>query len=274
MDFWRTVAVLFRRWYITVPAFFATLLLAAAAASAVPVQYESGTVLVLTTPLTGGSESTDPAHPNPITNPMMNFDRSLSLAASVVIQELRSSKTLDALGITPGDTTSFEVNNGTSNPEMLESGPFIFITGTGPNPEAAQDITEKVSRMAMAVLEERQEELNAPPSTHIELQVIVAPTAGLPLLGSPLRAAAGVGGLAGLTSLAAVYGFESLMTHRRLRRARKQRAIDEDDPATTTGPDSGRSDEVRAIGRTRPASDLEPADSLHLVHASSISDDR
>ncbi len=42
MDFWRTVVVLFRRWYITMPAFFATLGLAAAAYSVVPVEYESG----------------------------------------------------------------------------------------------------------------------------------------------------------------------------------------------------------------------------------------
>ena len=168
MDFWRTVVVLFRRWYITVPAFFATLGLAAAAFSAVPVQYESGSILVLTTPLTGGTESTDPDHPNAITNPMMNFDRSLSLAASLVIQQLRSSETAHALGIIPGDTTSYEVNNGSSNPEMLESGPFIFVRGLGPSPEAAQDMANRVSTMAAAVLEARQEELNAPPSTHIE----------------------------------------------------------------------------------------------------------
>ena len=31
MDFWQTVLVLFRRWYITVPAFVATLGVAAAA---------------------------------------------------------------------------------------------------------------------------------------------------------------------------------------------------------------------------------------------------
>ena len=58
MDFWRTVLVLFRRWYITVPAFVATLGLAGAAYSAVPIQYESGSVLVLTTPLTGGTQAT------------------------------------------------------------------------------------------------------------------------------------------------------------------------------------------------------------------------
>ena len=46
-----TVMVLLRRWYITVPAFFASLGLAAAAYSLTPVEYESVGVLVLTTPV-------------------------------------------------------------------------------------------------------------------------------------------------------------------------------------------------------------------------------
>lgn len=267
MDFWRTIVVLFRRWYITVPAFFATLGLAAAAYSAVPIQYESGTILVLTTPLTGGTESTSPDDPNPVTNPLMDFDRSLALAASVIIQQLRSSETANALGITPGATTGYVVNNGSSNPELLESGPFIFVTGTAASPEAAQDITTKVAAMATEILAARQEQLNAPASTHIEMQVVVAPTAGQPLNGSSLRAAAGAGGLAALASLAAVYGFESLMTHRRTRRARK-RELDEDDPDATTAPGPGRGDSVTAAD-TRAERTVERADSLHLVHADS-----
>ena len=64
MDFWRTVVVLFRRWYITLPAFFATLGVAAAAYSAVPVQYESGSVLVLTFNAIGGGTYTLTANPS------------------------------------------------------------------------------------------------------------------------------------------------------------------------------------------------------------------
>ena len=93
MDFWRTVLVLFRRWYITVPAFFLTLFVAGAAASAVPVQYESGAVLVLTTPLTGGTETTNPDAPTAYTNPLLSFDQSLALTASIVIQQMNSTET-------------------------------------------------------------------------------------------------------------------------------------------------------------------------------------
>ena len=235
MDFWGTVVVLFRRWYITLPAFLATLVLAGAAYMVVPLQFESGSVLVLTTPLNGGTEYKGPDHTDSVTNPMMNFDQSLALTASLVIQQLRSTETSEALGVRPGDTTTYEVNNGSSNPELLQSGPFIFVRGTGPSPGAAQDMATRVAAAAQEILEARQEEVNAPASTHIEVRVVVAPTAGQPLMGSPLRAAAGVGALAALAGLVAVYGFENLMEHRRLRRARKRQGDGRPGAVATSG---------------------------------------
>jgi hypothetical protein len=249
MDFWRTVVVLFRRWYITVPAFVATLGLAGAAYSVVPIQYQSVEVLVLTTPLSGGTESTQPGHPNPITNPLMNFEQSLALTASIVIQQLNSPVTAQSLGVSPGDTTAYLVTNGSTNPELLQSGPFIFVQGNGASPEAAQDIADRVSAMASEVLAQRQAELNAPESTHINVQVVVPAGAGQPLTGSPKRAAAAAGALAGLASLVAVYGFESLMTHRRRRRAEK---------AAKAGKDSATGADV-AVGVARGSTDRDRA---------------
>lgn len=249
MDFWRTVLVLFRRWYITVPAFVATLGLAGAAYSVVPVEYQSVGVLVLTTPLSGGTESTDAQHPNPVINPLMNFDQSLALTASIVIQQLNTPESAASLGVTPGDTTTYLVTNGSTNPELLQSGPFIFVQGTAPSPQAAQDIAERVSVLAGQVLDQRQTELNAPASTHINVQVVVPPTAGVPLVGSPMRAAAAAGALAALASLAAVYGFESLMTHRRRRRA--SRLLADGSGATALGVTSQRAPGAEPVGPRR-----------------------
>ena len=122
MDFWGTVVVLFRRWYITLPAFLATLVLAGAAYMVVPLQFESGSVLVLTTPLNGGTEYTGPDHTDSVSNPMMNFDQSLALTASLGHPALRSTETSEALGVHPGDTTTYEVNNGTSQPRAAAVG--------------------------------------------------------------------------------------------------------------------------------------------------------
>jgi hypothetical protein len=217
MDFWRTVAVLFRRFYITVPACLGTLALAAFAYSSVPVEYQSNSVLVLTTPLSGGTETPQNKYPS-LTNPMMNFDRSLALTASIVIQEMNSSEIALRIGLPPGGTSSYAVSNGSSNPELLETGPFIFVGAEASTPQEAQAITQQVSDLVGKVLAERQDAVNAPPSTHIGIQTVVPASAGMPQLGSPLRAAAAACALGGMASLAAVYGFENLMTHRRRRR--------------------------------------------------------
>jgi hypothetical protein len=154
----------------------------------------------------------------------MNFGASLSLTTSLVIQALGSAESSHSLGVTAGDTTTYAVDNGSTNPEELESGPFIFVHGIGPSPQAAQDMAQRVADLAAVILDERQDEVDAPPSTHIGMQVVVPPGVGRPLLSSPMRAAAAVGALACLGCLAAVYGFESMMTHRRRRREEKKRA--------------------------------------------------
>jgi hypothetical protein len=226
MDVWRTVAVLLRRWYITVPAFVVVLTLAGAAYSLAPLEYQSRAVLVLTTPLSGATEATRSDQPDQLTNPLMNFDRSLALSASIVIQQLNSAETARSLGVTPASATSYTVTNGSTNPELLESGPFIFVAATGPSPKEAQDVAERVASAATELLAARQTELGAPAPTHISIQEVVPATPGQPLLGSPMRAAAAAGGLAALVSLAAVYGFENLMFHRRRRRPLRDAAVE------------------------------------------------
>ena len=218
MDFWRTVVVLFRRWYITVPAFFASLGLAGLAYSAMPVEYQSGSILVLTTPLSGATQATAQKAPSALTNPLLNFDRSLSLTAAIVIQEMNSSEMATAMGFVPGSTTNYEVTNGSTNPELLESGPFIFVQGTGESPQEAQDIATRVAAMAARVLAQRQSDLKAPLSTQITVQRVVPATAGQPLSANPKRAAAASGALAVIASLVAAYGFESYRDSRRRRR--------------------------------------------------------
>ena len=129
MDFWRTVLVLVRRWYITVPAFFVTLGMAGAAYSVVPVQYQSVSVLVLTTPLSGGTETAHSTTPNSLTNPLLNFDQSLALTASIVIQEMNSLETAKNLGVTPGGSVTYQVTNGSTNPELPRVGTVLVRAG-------------------------------------------------------------------------------------------------------------------------------------------------
>jgi hypothetical protein len=211
-----------RRWYISLPAFMASLAVAAAGYAATPVHNQSNAVLVLTAPLSGPTTATDPSHPYPLTNPLLSFNGSLTLTATLLGQQLNSPSTARTLGVVPGGATGYEVTDGNTNPETLQPRPFVFIVGTGPSPESAQEMAQRVSAAAAAILSTRQAQVGAPMPTRIGLQVVVAPTEGLPLTGSRKRAAAATCALAGLLSLAAVYGFESAMSHARRRKAHQK----------------------------------------------------
>src|SRR5919198_480277 len=123
MDFWQTVLVVFRRWYVALPAFLLSILAAVGVYSTVPRTFVSSSVLVLTLPTTGASQPADPARPRDQINPLLNFDKGLSTSATILIQALSTPEAATELGVPPGGDTWFEVTNGSSNPELLITGP-------------------------------------------------------------------------------------------------------------------------------------------------------
>src|SRR5262249_5271124 len=129
MDFWQTVMVVVRRWYIAAPAFLLSILGAVAVYASVPKTYSSTAVLVLTLPTTGASQPADPKHPPDLVNPLLNFDKGLSTSAAILIQALSTPETAQDLGVPPGGQTWFQVTNGSNNPELLITGPFVFVQG-------------------------------------------------------------------------------------------------------------------------------------------------
>jgi hypothetical protein len=229
MDFWQTIQVVFRRWYVALPAFVLSIALAAAVYGSVKKVYISGAVLVLTEPLTGPSQPADTTKPRDVMNPLLNFDRGLSTSATILIQALSTPETAADLGTPPGGDTWFEVSNGSTNPELLITGPFIFITGNSTSRDGAKDIVKKVEQRAQVELASRQKQVKAPASTYITAVEVVAPTTGEAAGGSRIRSAAAAGALALLGSLAATFGFESFMQHRVRRRKDRGESGESDD---------------------------------------------
>jgi hypothetical protein len=219
MDFWQTVMVVYRRWYVALPAFLLSIVAAAGVYSSVSKLYVSTSVLVLTQPTTGAVQPADATKPRDQTNPLLSFDSGLSTSASIIIQALGTPQTAAELGVPPGSGTWFQVTNGSSNPELLITGPFLFIEGDSSTAAGATEIVAKVADRAKVELAKRQKELQAPSSTYITAVEVVPPTTPEAKGGSRIRAAAAAGALGLLASLAATFGFESFMTGRR-RRAR------------------------------------------------------
>jgi hypothetical protein len=218
MDFAASVAVVGRHWIVAILAFLSTLALTAMVYTSIPKVYVSTAVLVLTMPTTGATASTDPQHPNGVTNPLMDFDPGLSLTASIEIQSLDAPETVAMLGLAPGGDTSYLVSDGSTNPELAESSPFIYIQGTSSDPEAAQDIVKRLSGLVGQDLAEKQKRLQAPESTYISVSQVVPATAGQLQKGTRARAAGATFALGVFASLFAAFASESISTRRKQRR--------------------------------------------------------
>lgn len=223
MDFWGTVLVVFRRWFVTLPAFMLAVGATIAVYVTIPVTYTSTEVLVLTTPTTGGSLPSNPKYPNGLTNPLLNFDRGLSMTASIVIGALGTPEVAAAIGATPGGDPGYEVNNGSTNPEALAQTPFIFITGESTSPETAREVVIKAEAQARKILADRQRALKAPPATYIRIDRAVPATTPEPQKGRKARAAAVALALGGAATLASAFAAESIAQAMRVRKAKKLR---------------------------------------------------
>ena len=215
VDLWQSVVVLRRRWYISLPALLGGLALAGVAYTVTPTQYESVSILTLTTPREGGTISTGGDAQGYVTNPLTNFDRGLNLTAAIVIQEMNSAATAARLGVAADGDIRYEVTNGSATPQLLATGPFIVVRGTGPTPESAVAITDSVADVAKLELAERQQALEAPPSTHIELHPFLPATEAKPIGTSRQRVTAAALAVALLAALTAAFGFESWASRER-----------------------------------------------------------
>lgn len=218
MDFWRTLQVLVRRWYVVLPAFLATLGGAAGIYLSTPDYYVSHSVLVLTTPLTGGSQPEEEKRNTDVINPLLNFEHGLSISTSILIQALGNPEVVSSLGATPSGPIRYTVSNGSTNPELLTTGPFLFIQGESQTAADARAIVRRVVERAEVELAARQDALDVPRSTYISLNEVVPPTTPVAERGSRSRAMAVALGLGLGMSLWTAYAVDSVAAARRARR--------------------------------------------------------
>ncbi|MGI5268605.1 hypothetical protein ACQEUU_05595 [Nonomuraea sp. CA-218870] len=217
MDFWGTILVLIRRWYVALPAFLLALGGAFYAYSTIPVTYTTTAVLVLTAPTSGGILPPDPDQPVPEVNPLLNFDHGLDVAASMLISVMSTPDMVADMGTAEGDT-EYAVTNGTNNLESLATGPLVFVEGESRTPEASAAIVRQVIERVRQELDVRQRQVHAPPETYITISEAVPPTTPAPQQGRKLRSAATALGLGVIAALTAAFAAESLAAPLRRRR--------------------------------------------------------
>jgi uncharacterized protein involved in exopolysaccharide biosynthesis len=230
MDFWRTLGVLLRRWYVALPALAVSLGLAGAVFLSVHTDYESTSTIVLASPTDGARVQVGQTGPQDRVNPMLAFDGSLITSAQIIIQKLQDPAIAKQL-LDPAGGEKYQVGNGQL------SGPFIVVVATAHTPNAAHGLAERVVQRARTELTDSQQTLKAPATTFITVVPVVAPTPAEAKIGGKTRYA-GVALVLGLiSSLGAAYAAESIMDARRRRHAKigdipANRREEQSEPAT------------------------------------------
>ena len=202
MDFWRTVGVLLRRWPVALAVFGITLGIAGAVFAAVPTEYESKGLVILTVPTSGATVTNDPTKPPGVVNPLLAFDGSLQITSQLLVQTLNDPKIVEQL-TAQGATATYEAGDGELD------GPFILVVATGASPDEAQRTVALAFDRVREELSKRQTTLGAPDSTFINMENVFAPTPAEPKIGGKVRAAGAAFALGFAAALTSVYLLES-----------------------------------------------------------------
>jgi hypothetical protein len=111
-----------------------------------------------------------------------------------------------------GGVSSYQAGDG------LTGGPFVVIIADAKSKSQAERTVSLAMKYAETELNTRQQNLDAPPSTFIGTQVVVAATPATTKIGSKVKAGGVTFALGLVLSLAAAFAFESIMTNRRRRK--------------------------------------------------------
>jgi hypothetical protein len=234
MDFWMTIRVLLRRWYIALPVFVVSLGLAGAVFLSVSAQYESTATIVLTSPSTGATVGATGSQSGEKINPLLAFDGSLTTSAQIVIETLKDPAILKRYENVDGRPAEVAVGNGQL------AGPFIVVVVTAGSADAATKTTASVLDLARQELASRQQSLQAPESTYIRADSVVSPTPGKALIGGKVRYAAVALVLGLIAGLTAAYGYESYKNYRRIHPEKVKQ-----DKNSRTRPEKSRTEKSR-----------------------------
>ena len=173
MIFWRTIVGLLRRKTVGIPVLCMALILGGATYFAAPTRYLSSELFVLTSPASGGTVSTDPNRPSGLTNPLLNFGTGLQITSGILIQAVNTPAALSQLS--GNSETALTIDDGRTNPNLLDStGPFIYVVANSRTAAGSLQAISATAEWLRNDLLSRQQAVNAPAGTYIELTQVVA----------------------------------------------------------------------------------------------------
>jgi hypothetical protein len=210
------VTVVRRRWYVVIPLVLVTACAVALLYRGAASRYISQTTILLTVPPTGATGFPD-AVKRDESNPLVLDGPGVSLAASLVVQRMNTVDFRDEIGFPDDGSSTLKVTNGADNPELLVSGPFVFVTVESDSPTTALQTLRRAVQEAHRGLDEQQRTVGAQPETIITFTEVVAPSSAFRGHGGGVRPAATGLVLGILLTVAAAVKVDIVLNSRRRR---------------------------------------------------------
>ncbi|GIH91027.1 hypothetical protein ACFFMN_32560 [Planobispora siamensis] len=159
------------------PLVLLSVLVGALAFLLVPPTYSSSAFMVLTMSAQGSTLSQDPAKPNGLSNPLLEFNDGLKTTSAILIQAVGAPDVLAQLGVPEDGSIEVTIDDGRTNPDILDiSGPYVYVKAQGGSAAEVRGLVAKVQKRVVDELTRRQKELRAPPITYITVADVVPPT--------------------------------------------------------------------------------------------------
>jgi hypothetical protein len=217
LDLWSTLRVLLKRWYLTIPLFALSAILAVAVVGTKPADYKANASLLLLAPSGGGN------------NPYAQFGGSLSAAAEVLATSMNSSTSRQDLQ-RQGVSANWNL--------ALEGGdaPLLKVETTASTSEAATSSAQIIVETAKQRLASLQSDAGSPASQLFSLSIVDAPDGADAEYGDTVKSGAALLLVLLVVSCSIVFAFEALS---RRRAARKQTTGTASENGTASGNGTG-----------------------------------
>jgi len=209
MEFSRSMSILWRRWYLFVPALLLALLITAGVFVSVKPTYSAETVLLLEAPNPPAL-----AVKGVVLSPYDNYG-GLNTVAAIVSSAESSQARAAILGTEGVPATAYTVT-----PDPSGNTPELQVTATSTSPVVALQWDRIVAKDVRAYMHQFQLNSNATPSTFVTTNPVATPVKALKSDKSRIRVGVAVGVVTVLLALSLTLIFDSIMVQRSSRRRR------------------------------------------------------
>jgi capsular polysaccharide biosynthesis protein len=260
VDFGKSLKVMLRRWYVTVPVLLLTAAAAFLTVQTVRPSYQATANVLLLAPAHGDAAPAPGQDAPPAINPYLHFDKSLKVAADMLATVLNSPRMVEHLAAA-GATSSYDVTLPPQQSSWQDDSPIMRISADDADRDAAEHTVAIIVQQLSYELARRQKAADAPRSTLIQAQVTTPPTVTGKLMGSTMRALGAVGILGVALALGMASMAEAAAATRSRRRSLHRRPAVVASPPASPAPEAGI--EVLDLEPTHS----EPSPQRDLTHA-------